>query len=444
MHATLPIERIEAQLFRRLQIVFCVLTLLVLAALLLLHAVFTPLLGKPSRAVILVLIFSFLLKTGETIWLQEKQEGISARTARIETVISVAATFSIAGLLAFLTNRDDCPYFVLLAIPILQSAYHLGLVPAIATIGTSIGMMFAWITHYFGVHPPVRSSEYLESGMIAVIFCIMGPLVWFLVDRLKAKESILYEKMFELEAVRERLVTEERLAAVGRFASGIAHEIRNPVAMITSSLDTATCPSVGTTEKDEMYSIAVREAKRLENFTTDFLAYARPSTPRYSMIEVGDIAHYIADVTKMRAADHSISVSFEPSDATLAEVDAAQIESALLNLSLNALDATPSGGRVILRTSCDQSAVYVEVENSGKMIPDSNLARIFEPFFTTKSKGTGLGLAIARGIAIAHGGDLWVSGNSDGAVVFTMAVRKRTSGPSVTEVRNGQNSNGRR
>lgn len=417
-------ERFEVRAYRKQQSAFCILTLFVLGVLLLLHALFASLLGEPSEGVILLLAVAFLLKVWEAIWLQGKKEGLSAASARMETAVSILGLFVLAAALTFLTNRDDPPYFVLLAIPILQSAYHFGLLPTLATILAAIGMMFAWIRHYFHVHPPVRPTEYLEAGMVAVIFCLTGPLVWVLVNQLKRREAHLYEKMVELETTREKLVAEEKFAALGRFASGIAHEIRNPVAMIASSLATAAHPASDSGEREELFAIASREARRLENLTTDFLTYARPSTPQHSMISLSDVVRHIADVTRVRAAERGVEVTCQVADDLFAEADAGLLEGALLNLSLNALDATPDGGHVELRIRDDDTSISVDVENSGKAIPDSNLERLFEPFFTTKPQGTGLGLSIARGIAVAHGGSLWVSRNVDGAVVFTMAISR--------------------
>jgi two-component system sensor histidine kinase HydH len=433
MSAMQSIESIEAQAVRKQQSVFCILTLFVIAVLLLLHALFAALLSEPSKAVIVILAFSFLLKIWEALWLQGKRDGISAETARLETVLSIIGMFVLAGTLAILTNRDDPPYFVLLAIAILQCAHHFGLLPTVATVLAAIGMMFAWIQHYFRIYPPARPTEYLQTGMIAVIFCITGPLVWFLVNQLKRREASLYDKLIELEATREKLVAEEKLAAVGRFASGIAHEIRNPVAMIGSSLATAAFPGSDSGEREEMFAIAAREARRLENITTDFLTYARPSAPQRLAISISDVMRHIADVTRMRAGDRSIEVTYQSEEEIFAEADGAQLEGALLNLSLNAVDATPAGGRVELRTRSEESAISLDVENSGKAIPDSHLLRIFEPFFTTKSGGTGLGLAIAREVALAHGGDLWVRTNSDGAVVFTMTIPKNATADSMRE-----------
>lgn len=442
---TVPsIKSIEAQALRKQQSAFCVLTLFVIAVLLLLHALFAPLLGEPSKGVILILAFAFLLKMWEALWLQGKREGLSAKAARIETAISIVGLFTLAVVLAFLTNRDDSPYFVLLAIPILQSAYHFRLLPTIATIVAAIGMMFIWNQHYFSLHPPARPTEYLETGMIAVIFCYVGPLVWFLVNQLRQRESNLYEKMIELEATREKLLAEEKLAAVGRFASGIAHEIRNPVAMISSSLATAAFPASDEVEREELFAIASREARRLENITTDFLTYARPPTPQRSSTSISDIVHHIADVTRIRATGRSVDVKSQlSSEEIFAEADAAQLEGALLNLSLNALEATPPGGHVELRLHSDESTIFMEIENSGKPIPDSHLASIFEPFFTTKAGGTGLGLAIARGVAVAHGGDLWVSENADGVVVFTMTLPKNPVEEFSEEALHGKGSGSR-
>lgn len=418
------IESIEAQAFRRQQLAFCVLALFVIAVLLLMHTLFESLLGEPSNRVIFLLGLSFFAKILEVIWLQGKTEGISERAACLETSVSSVGIFALAAALAFLTNRDDSPYFVLLAIPILQSAYFCGLIQTILAVVASVGMMFWWSIHYFLLHPPARRTEYLESGMIAVIYCVIGPLVWYLVDHLNQNKARLYEKMTELQEARESLIEQEKLAAVGRLASGIAHEIRNPVAMIVSSLATASYPEGSINEREEMFAIAAREARRLEKLTGDFLTYARPSRPQRSQIALADIVRHVVEVSRVRGSGNAIEVTCGPVDESVMEVDAAQVEGALLNLALNAIDATPQGGRVELRSFADTGNIRIDVENTGAKISEENLSRIFEPFFTTKAGGTGLGLAIARGVAMAHGGNLWVSQNTDGSVVFTMTLAR--------------------
>jgi signal transduction histidine kinase len=424
MQKVQSLERFEAQAFKRQQTAFSVLTLFVLAVLLVLHTLFASLLGEPQPTTVVLLGGSFSLKFLEIIWLQGKKDGISERTAFIETILSSVGIFLLSILLAYSTNRDDPPYFVLLAIPILQIAYQLSLGPTLLTIAAAIGMMFAWIQHYFAEYPPPRPTEYLETAMIAVIYCVMGPLVWYLANHLKQKQTSLYEKMAELESTREKLVAEEKLAAVGRLASGIAHEIRNPVAMISSALATANSLSSQPGDREEMFMIAAREAKRLERLTGEFLSYARPVEPKVSPMPVDDILGHIADITRMRASGRVIEVTSKVTGDTTALIDPSQIEAALLNLSLNALDAIQDQGTIELRCRDVSDRLCIDVENSGARISDDILNRIFEPFFTTKPHGTGLGLATARGVAIAHGGDLFVSNNQDGAVVFTMILLK--------------------
>ncbi len=432
------LERLEAQAFRRQQTAFGLLTLFVLAVLLLLHTLFASLLGEPSVAVVLLLGLSFSLKLLEIIWLQGKRDGLTERIAQRETLVSIVGIFVLAFLLVVYTNRDDPPYFVLLAIPILQCAYHLGLAATLLTNITAVSMMFAWLQHFFNVHPPARPTEYLEYGMIAVIYSLVGPLVWYLVDQLRQKEARLYEKMSELESTRERLIAEEKLAAIGRLASGIAHEIRNPVAMITSSLATARHSSSEPAEREEMFAIAAREAKRLEKLTGEFLSYARPVKPKLSQISIDDILGHIADVTRMHSANRAIEVNSTVTGDPTAVVDPSQIEAALLNLCLNAIDATPDRGRIDLRSRSGSEKLYIEVENTGHKIHEEDLERIFEPFFTTKPEGTGLGLAFARGVAIAHGGDLNVSRNEEGDVAFLMTLVKNPTSLDPKEMSDGE------
>ena len=420
------IERIEAQALRRQQVAFCILTSSLIAALLLLHSHFSSLLGEPSEGVLVILAGAFAAKVLEWIWLWRQKNGISERAARTATAVSIPGMFLLAAVLAILTDRDDVPYFVLLAIPILQCAYRFGFITTLLTIAASIGMIFVWAQHFFAAHPPPRPTEFLESGMISVIYCVMGVLVWYLVHQLEIKQAKLYRNMMELESTREKLLAEERLAAVGRLASGVAHEIRNPVAMIASSLATALEPTADSSERDEMFAIAEREAKRLEVLTNDFLHYARPSVPQRSPFPVNEIVSHVVNLTRMRATERSIEVIAKECDEVVGNIDASQVEGALVNLGINAIDATPDGGQIAVRARVDDSMLAVDVENSGSAIAEHHLSRVFEPFFTTKASGTGLGLAIARNVARAHGGDLWISHNLNGSVVFTMTLQLQT------------------
>ena len=402
--------------------VFCIITLIVGVLLLLIHTLFASILGEPSLPVIVILGLMLLFKGVELFRLHIWSLRLTGKEARLESYLSIASIFAFTLLLTYFTNRDENPYFVMLAIAILQSAYMFGLLATILTIAASDTMILLWVWHFYSLHPPARIPEYLEMGMLCVVYLVMGLLVWFLVNQLKTNQSRLKKSLVLLQATRERLISEEKLAAVGRLASGVAHEIRNPVAMISSSLATANYPETQEGEREEMFAIAARESKRLEALTADFLTYARPSPLRRTPALINDLLSYIAAVTRVHSASRGITIVSELEDDLRVDLDAPQIEGALLNLVMNATDATPSGGIVKLNASLEENILSIEVEDSGPAIPEADLPQIFEPFFTTKPAGTGLGLAIARSAAIAHGGDLHLSQNRDGCVTFTLTL----------------------
>lgn len=421
----------------RQQTVFCIITLVVGALLLLMHALFALILGRPSASVFELLGIMLGLKAMELAWIHRQKQRLTEKAAKIESAISIGGIFVLTALLAYFTNREENPYFVLLAIPILQSAYMFGPLLTLLTISAADAMILGWTWHYYALHPPARITEYLEVGMICVIYFLMGSLVWFLVNQLKAKQARLEASLGLLHNTRARLIREEKLAAIGRLASGVAHEIRNPVAMISSSLATAAYPTASVAEREEMFAIAARESKRLENLTADFLTYARPTPLRRSQALVNDLLAYIASAAKAHAANRSIAITCELADEIPFDLDAPQVEGAILNLVMNAIDATPEGGKIKLNAAMENGMLRIDVEDTGTAIPAADLAQIFEPFFTTKASGTGLGLAIARAAAKAHGGELLLSQNRDGCVRFSLKLAAPAEPEIVEEATHG-------
>ena len=280
---------------------------------------------------------------------------------------------------------------------------------------------FYWVWRYDLAHPPVEIGEYFEAGTISMIFAIVAVLVHLLVQQLRRRQTDLAKTIHELERARERLLTEEKLAAVGRLGSAVAHEIRNPVAIIMSSLATAKLRDGQ--EREEMFEIAAKEASRLVDLTTDFLTSARPRVPKPIPNSVRDVVCYVADACRVHAVAKAVQVRIEESDAFAAEFDAGMLQQALINLVMNALDACPEGAAVKLTISSDDGEeIRINVENPGAPISPAVLARLFEPFFTTKAAGTGLGLATARSIARAHGGDLVLAHNGPVGVRFSFIL----------------------
>lgn len=347
-------------------------------------------------------------------------------TPRSLTAIVWASVMLNSGLvtaLSMLTRGQDNQYYILMVLPVLEAAFTLDLYSTISII------LIANFFTFFSIYT-LDADEYIEAGASSLIHTLMGVIVWLLVNNLRQRERQLRGNLKELEETRERLLAEEKLAAVGRLSGAIAHEIRNPVAMICSSLATAARLNPGHEERDQMFSIAASEAARLERLTSDFLAYARPRVAQSGPANVADTLGYVAAVAAAYAADRGVTVVVNAEAALEGCFDSGQIQQALLNLVLNALEAGAPGAPVLLTARNGGGLLRLEVSDRGGPIAPATTARIFEPFFTTKSSGTGLGLAIARNIARAHGGDLRLACNEPGQVTFALELPQTANGTS--------------
>jgi signal transduction histidine kinase len=411
---------LDALSFKRQQTVFIVLNLLLLLILLLLHWSLTSYWGRPSPWLIATVVLVFLLRIPELFWVQRFSQPMQPAVLRAVTWASIILNVVLAVLLSDLTDHEDSPYVVLLLLPVLEAAFRFRLTMLVGVITMADFSCFFWQWRYFVRHPPVDVGEYIEAGTASLMLAMVGVVVWLLVHDLRTKENRLAHNLLQLEQAREKLLHEERLAAMGRLSSAIAHEIRNPVGMIASSI--ATAKQLSGEEREEMFAIASDEAARLSQLTTEFLDYASARQPKLAAVSVDDTLAYVADASRAHASQKGLTLEVDVPEELTARADAGQLQQALMNLVLNAVDASPVGGTITLRGSCEAASVFIDVENSGPPVPQSTVERLFEPFFTTKPRGTGLGLAIARNIARAQGGDLTLAANGPDCVRFSMSL----------------------
>lgn len=406
--------------FKRQQTVFIVLNLLLLAALLLMHWSLASFWGNPSPWLIATVGLVFLVRIPELLWVRRLSHPIQPVVPVALTWASILLNVALTILLSDLTNHEDSPYIVLLFLPVLEAAFRFRLGMLLGVIAASSFACFFWQWRFFLKHPPVDVGEYIEAGTTALMLVMVGVLVWLLVRDLRRKETRLANNLLELERAREKLLHEEKLAAMGRLSSAIAHEIRNPVAMIASSI--ATAKRLSGAEREEMFATASEEAGRLTQLTTEFLDYASIRRPNVTLTSIADTVAYVADASRAHASQKGLKFELDVPETLLAKADASQLQQALMNLVLNAVDASPPDGLVVLRGRPENQTALIDVENSGLPIPESTRERLFEPFFTTKPRGTGLGLAIARNIARAQGGDLILAVNGPSCVRFSLSV----------------------
>ncbi|HEV2467966.1 MAG TPA: HAMP domain-containing sensor histidine kinase [Candidatus Sulfotelmatobacter sp.] len=406
--------------FRRQESIFIALNLSILVVLFSLHLYFAYFWGRPVPLLVAAVMLGIALKVGEWIWLQRLFKPLKPSALAALTWASIVFNVVLATLLAVLTDKEDTPYFALMVVAVLEAAFRFDLFAIVGVVGVVDFSLFWQVWWFYKGHPPVDVGEYFEAGITSLLFATVGVLVWLLLRDLRRKELRLASNVLELEQAREQLLREEKLAVVGRLSSAIAHEIRNPVAMIASSI--ATAKQSSGTEREEMFEIASEEANRLSKLTTEFLDYASTRPPKMQEISLPDTIGYVADASRAHASSKGVHFTVSVPAGISVRADEGQLQQALMNLLLNAVDASPADGTIGVRVEDGNQGVRIHVENSGKVISEPALSRIFEPFFTTKPHGTGLGLAIARNIARAQGGDLVLSANDAGRICFSLIL----------------------
>jgi two-component system sensor histidine kinase PilS (NtrC family) len=225
---------------------------------------------------------------------------------------------------------------------------------------------------------------------------------------------IHFQDLTELRRMQIEVERSQRLASIGRLASGIAHEIRNPLASISGSVEMLRRSPGADGESRQLMDITVREVDRLNRLITDLLEYARPRSEEKQPLDLAEIAGEIAKAfehEKRGAIEVKVSVELEPGVGI--EGAAGQMRQVLWNLLRNAVEAMPQGGAVRIRVARAEmpgrtSATVLSVRDTGVGIPEEDQDQIFEPFFSRKRGGTGLGLATVARIVEDHQGHIEV------------------------------------
>jgi signal transduction histidine kinase len=226
----------------------------------------------------------------------------------------------------------------------------------------------------------------------------------------------------ELEESHEKQIQQaDKLASIGELASGIAHEIRNPLAGIGAAIEVLSEENNLNGQRAEIVGEVRRQIKRLNTTLRDLLDFARQREPEIVPCSVGDLIRPMLALVRPDAQKQHVTIVEEcPGELPPILADSGQVQQALLNVLLNAIQAMPDGGTLTLRTTPVDGVVRIAISDTGAGIPRDNLQKIFSPFFTTKHRGTGLGLAITRTIMDKHGGTVTVGSESGHGTTFTL------------------------
>jgi signal transduction histidine kinase len=227
-----------------------------------------------------------------------------------------------------------------------------------------------------------------------------------------------------LQQQQRELLRTEQLSAVGQLAAGVAHEIRNPLTGIKLLVEAAARQKNPRPLDAEDLRVIHGEVAKLEQTVQNFLTFARLPAPLRAPCDLREVISQASELVRGRAGQQHVEVVVEsPEVPVVVPVDRGQIGTVLVNLLLNALDATSKGGRIeVVLEPPANGAVRVVVSDTGSGIPEAVLGRLFTPFVTTKSTGTGLGLSLAARVVEEHGGAVSGGNRPEGGARFVLSL----------------------
>jgi two-component system sensor histidine kinase HydH len=349
------------------------------------------------------------------MWENRDMAGISSKSLSTRMKINLIVSMVIA--LAVATWLTPVDLFVIHNI-----LHHLNILPLMLA-----GLLFGWR----GALKALLLATVLESPAIyrhwhdtpldaqdqlveLSTFGAAGVIAGIIADRERMQRRRVELTRLELERVYmelresvQHLKKTERLTAAGQLAASLAHEIRNPLASISGAAGILARGVAPPEDREECLDILTKESTRLNKLLTNFLDFARPRSPRFQMTDPVSVIQSVTVLTQHLAARQNVTlVQRIPNQMREVECDPEQIKQVLLNLILNAVQATEQRGSVVISTAATADSLLIEVIDQGRGIVAEDIERIFDPFFTTKENGTGLGLAVAANIVAQHAGSI--------------------------------------
>lgn len=234
-------------------------------------------------------------------------------------------------------------------------------------------------------------------------------------------EAMVQERTEELRAAEAQLMRSEKLAALGRLAAGIAHEVNNPLQPVLNCLEVAIedIEQNGTVDT-EVLRVAENEVQRIKTIVSRLLDFSRPSTSDKSTVDLRILVNEVLALTQRQLERMRIRVQTTLQPVPEIIGNSTQLKQVMLNFLLNAMQAMPDGGELRIDLYTEHDGVCMAVTDSGIGMDEQTIAQIFDPFYSTKEDGTGLGLAVSYGIVQGHDGDIRVESRPGQGSCFTL------------------------
>ncbi len=301
-------------------------------------------------------------------------------------------------------------------IPIILAAFRYGLSGGLIT-SVLAGLLYApHLLMYVGK----AEIQIINQWMEIVLFITLGAITGVLSDIQMKQQFELERQLKQVQQLEREIRIADRLAAVGQLASGVAHEIRNPLGIIKAAAQLARPETADNPDALESIEVIIKEVDRANQVVSQLLDFAKPHSPQLLTVNLVEIIDDAIHITGQYASQHGVGLYSEiQSREIFIDADAEQLKQALVNLILNAIQATPIEGKVFIKAYLQVGnkepvdGVLIEITDTGIGIPADQISRVFDPFYTSKEKGTGLGLSIVYSIIQDHAGHINIESQAD-------------------------------
>lgn len=304
--------------------------------------------------------------------------------------------------------------------PIQQMAYiFIGLLIATIILASLIAVPVAT-----GLTKPLVKLTSFANNFIREPSNALPPSSGNLIEPIEINAlSNAFSKMInDLERSKENLTRAAKLAVVGEMAAAMSHEVRTPLGILRSSAQVLLREPNISEEGREVCGFIISETERLNKLVSALIDSARPRPPDFKHTDVAEIALQCVAMLRMQAENKQINLICDANEKAIALCDAEQITQVLLNLLLNAIQALPEAGNIIVKVSSSIDQVLITVADNGPGIPAEHRSQVFEPFFSKRRGGIGLGLAIVKQIVMANHGNISVHESSLGGAEFRLQL----------------------
>lgn len=294
-------------------------------------------------------------------------------------------------------------------LPVIGTPWH-------AAVGFPLATITAPVNAFLG--------RMVVLALIALAIALVA--TWFVSRRITRQvdrsTAVLHDALVQLDEAQDSLVRRERLATLGQLASGVGHELRNPLGVMTNAVYYLRTVMPSAPEKVKEYlDILQQQVTLSEKIVSDLLDFARQKPPQRRSISLADVT--AAQVQRLAARNGYRINTHLPTDLPNVLADQTQVGQIVLNLLTNAMQAMDRSGTIDVRAQANDGEVHLDVSDTGPGIPAENFDRIFEPLFTTKARGIGLGLAVSRTLARANEGELTAANTTNGGATFRLTLQ---------------------